>query len=63
MITDRALLDISIVVARPENAVVDGCAPGVGPPVAQMLPFVVDILLLVGHKPKEGLAVTPAKDE
>ena len=44
-------LDISFMAARPENEAPDGRIPGVGTPVAQ-------ILLFVGHIPKEGTAVS-----
>ena len=57
-----ALLDTSIVTARPEYAIIDSCVPKVDSTVAQMLLFGVAVPLLVGERPKEGLAVMPAKD-
>ena len=44
-------LDTSFIAARPENEAPDGRIPGLGTPVAQ-------ILLFVGHIPKEGTAVS-----
>ncbi len=48
---------MSFAAARPRNEVPNGRAPGLGAPDAQILLFVADVLLLVGHIPIEGVAV------
>ncbi len=57
MSKDTTPLDTSFVAARPENEVPVGRTLRFGVPVAQMLLFVADVLLFVGHIPKEGAAV------
>lgn len=39
----------------------DGCAPRLGPPVAQMLLLRANVPLLVAHIPKEGPTAIPEK--
>ncbi len=48
---------MSFAAARLRNEVPNGRALGLGAPDAQILLFVADVLLLVGHIPIEGVAV------
>ena len=51
------VLDTSFVAACPRNEVPDGCKPGFGAPVAQIVLFAA-VQLLIGQTPMEGSAVS-----